>query len=231
MKALVIYSGGMDSFTLMNALTQGHPVVSNLGPLESLSAITFMYGQRHQREIHYAAAFCQEGNIPHKICNIQDVMFSLLAKSTALLPDGPDVPHGHYADESMRKTVVPNRNMIMLSLAIGHAAAIGADTVLFGAHAGDHAIYPDCRPEFVLKMDSVARLAHYTPIQVAAPFLHMDKGGIAKIGAELELDYGRAWTCYEGAELPCGKCGACVERAEAMAAAGLVDPLVPSDVE
>ncbi len=111
----------------------------------------------------------------------------------------------------------------MLSLAIGYAVSIGAREVFFGAHAGDHAIYPDCRPMFVDAMSNVARIANYEPIKVIAPYINMTKGDIAVVGKDLGLDYSKAWTCYNGREKACGKCGACQERREAMEYADIDD--------
>jgi len=110
-------------------------------------------------------------------------------------------------------------------LALGYAVTKEAEEVWFGAHSGDHAIYPDCRPEFVEKMDAVARIANYTPIAVKAPYIAMSKTEILAIGLEMKLDYGLTWTCYEGKELACGTCGACHERLESFAANNTVDPI------
>ncbi|HAE89439.1 MAG TPA: 7-cyano-7-deazaguanine synthase QueC, partial [Idiomarina sp.] len=135
-KVVVIYSGGMDSFTVLNrALEQGHEV----------SALSFNYGQRHVRELDVAAKVCEALNIPHKIVDITAIN-TLLAGSS--LTDDIEIPEGHYEESSMKSTVVPNRNMILLSLAIGYAVSEGASAVYYGAHSGDHAIYPDCRQEF-----------------------------------------------------------------------------------
>jgi len=125
--------------------------------------------------------------------------------------------------------VVPNRNMILLSLAIGHAVSRGAEAVWYGAHGGDHAIYPDCRPEFIEQMDRVARVANYEAVRVAAPFMHFTKGQILGEGLAMDLDYSRTWTCYNGRTRACGRCGACTERLEAFAAHGVTDPLPYED--
>lgn len=126
----------------------------------------------------------------------------------------------------MKATVVPNRNMIMSSIAIGWAVNEDFDEVALGVHAGDHAIYPDCRPEFIETLAAVAQIANYKPIGIYAPFLKLDKGDIARIGKALGVDYSLTHTCYEGSETPCGKCGACQERAEAFAKAEATDPTV-----
>ena len=212
-KVVVIYSGGMDSFTVLNkALEQGHEV----------SALSFNYGQRHVRDLDVAAKVCDELSIPHKVVDITAIN-TLLAGSS--LTDDIEIPEGHYEESSMKSTVVPNRNMILLSLAIGYAVSEGASAVYYGAHSGDHAIYPDCRPEFVRQMNVVSQLANYEPIEVVAPYLDVDKNAILADGLRMALDYSNTWTCYNGRDKACGKCGACVERLEAFAANGVKDPL------
>ncbi|WP_417565346.1 7-cyano-7-deazaguanine synthase QueC [Marinobacter sp.] len=210
---VVIYSGGMDSFTLLNlARNRGYRV----------HALSFNYGQRHVRELEYARSVCEIQGIPHKVIDIRAM--SEVMSGSALTSD-LDVPEGHYEEDSMKATVVPNRNMILLSLATGYAVTVGGATVWYGAHGGDHAIYPDCRPEFVAKMDAVCRVANYEPVGIEAPFMTMDKSQILAEGLRLGLDYSQTWTCYNGRERACGRCGSCVERLEAFAANGVTDPL------
>lgn len=210
---VVIYSGGMDSFTLLHlARSRGLKV----------HALSFNYGQRHVRELEAARAVCQAEGIPHKVIDIR-AMSEVMAGSS--LTSDAEVPEGHYEEDSMKSTVVPNRNMILLSLATGYAVTVGAGAVWYGAHGGDHAIYPDCRPEFVEKMDAVCRIANYEPVGIEAPFMALDKGEILAEGLKLGLDYSQTWTCYNGRDKACGRCGSCVERLEAFAANGVTDPL------
>ena len=214
---VVIYSGGMDSFTLLHlARSRGLKV----------HALSFNYGPRHVRELEAARAVCQAGGIPHKVIDIR-AMSEVMAGSS--LTSDAEVPEGHYEEDSMKSTVVPNRNMILLSLATGYAVTVGAGAVWYGAHGGDHAIYPDCRPEFVEKMDAVCRIANYEPVGIEAPFMALDKGEILAEGLKLGLDYSQTWTCYNGRDKACGRCGSCVERLEAFAAHGLEDPLAYED--
>ena len=215
-KVVLIYSGGMDSYTLLCDMYKDNDI--------EVHAVSFNYGQRHAKELEYAKNVCDELGITHQIVDMHLIGSQLLGNSSQT-SNNIDVPEGHYEDENMKLTVVPNRNMIMLSMAIGYAINIGAEGVYFGAHAGDHAIYPDCRPDFIEAMYDVAQLCDYKKIVVAAPYIEMDKGDIAKRGVELGLDYSNAWTCYNGREKPCGKCGACQERLEAMETAGITDPL------
>lgn len=210
---VVIYSGGMDSYTLLHlARERGYRV----------HALSFNYGQRHVRELECARSVCEAQGIPHKVIDIR-AMSEVMAGSS--LTSDVEVPEGHYEEDSMKATVVPNRNMILLSLATGYAVTVGAGAVWYGAHGGDHAIYPDCRPEFVEKMDAVCRVANYEPVGIEAPFMTMDKGQILAEGLRLGLDYSKTWTCYNGREQACGRCGSCVERLEAFAANGVTDPL------
>ncbi|MGY5449723.1 7-cyano-7-deazaguanine synthase QueC [Agarivorans sp. MS3-6] len=212
-KAVVIYSGGMDSFTVLHkTLEQG------LQPF----ALSFNYGQRHIKELDYAKKVCNDLSLEHKIVDISSIN-QLLAGSS--LTSDLDIPEGDYQEESMKSTVVPNRNMILLSLAIAYAVSIGAKKVFYGAHSGDHAIYPDCRPEFVNKMNDVSLVANYDPVEVISPYLLQSKIEILQDGLRMNLDYAQTWTCYNGREQACGKCGACQERLEAFQLNGLNDPL------
>ena len=212
-KIIVVYSGGLDSFTLLNeAIRSGKDV----------SALSFDYGQKHNKELHFVEKLCAQESIDSKIVDVSSIKELFQGSS---LTDEIDIPKGHYEDDSMKSTVVPNRNMILISLALGYAVTKEAEEVWFGAHAGDHAIYPDCRPEFVEKMDAVARIANYSPIAVKAPYIAMSKTEILAIGLNMQLDYGLTWTCYEGKELACGSCGACHERLESFAANNVIDPI------
>lgn len=212
-KVVVIFSGGMNSFTVLNkAIREGFDV----------HALTFNYGQRHVKEVEYAKNVCEDLSIPHKIVDISAIN-SIIAGSS--LTDDIDVPEGHYEADNMKQTVVPNRNMILLSLAIGYAVSLEATKVYYGAHSGDHAIYPDCRPEFVKKMQDVAAIANYEAIDIAVPYLNNDKIEILADGLKMGLDYSKTWTCYNGRELACGKCGACQERLEAFEKNNVTDPL------
>ncbi|HCU66760.1 MAG TPA: 7-cyano-7-deazaguanine synthase QueC [Rheinheimera sp.] len=212
-KVVVIYSGGMDSFTVLhNAIRAGHQVY----------ALSFNYGQRHVKELICAQNVCQELGIHHKIVDISAIN-QLIGGSS--LTDDIEVPEGHYAADNMKSTVVPNRNMILLSLAVGYAVSLDAQAVYYGAHSGDHFIYPDCRPEFVQKMHDVCQIANYEPVDIISPYLHQTKIEILKDGLKMGLDYSKTWTCYNGREKACGKCGSCQERLEAFALNQVTDPL------
>lgn len=214
MKIILIFSGGMDSTTLLYKL---------LAEKNEVKTISFNYGQRHKLELEKAAETCKKLKIEHKII---DISFIKDLVSNSALTGEIEVPEGHYAAENMKLTVVPNRNMIMASIAIGYAVNEEFDAIALGVHAGDHQIYPDCREEFIVKLKDIALIANFRSIQVLAPFLKIDKGDIAKIGKELQVDYSSTLTCYKGTEIPCGKCGSCTERIEAFQKADLIDPLV-----
>lgn len=215
-KAIVILSGGMDS-TVLTYMLKGDGV--------ELECLSVDYGQRHRRELEYAEATAARLGAPWRLADLTGITH--LLGGSALTDDIP-VPDGHYTDASMRATVVPNRNAIMLSVAVGLAVASGADAVVFGAHAGDHPIYPDCRPEFVAAFEDMARLATKgyaaTPLRVVAPFLEQTKADICRAGHALGVPWAATWSCYKGGELHCGTCGTCVERREAFALAGVSDP-------
>jgi len=212
-KVVVIYSGGMDSFTVLNrALKDGKEVY----------ALSFDYGQRHVKELDCARTVCSKLAVPHKVIDISAIN-QLLAGSS--LTDNIEIPEGHYEAENMKSTIVPNRNMILLSLAVGYAVSVKAEQVYYGAHAGDHAIYPDCRPEFVMKMNDVCQIANYEPVEIFSPYLNVSKTDILTDGIKMNLDYSNTWTCYNGREKACGKCGACQERLEAFLENEVIDPI------
>lgn len=213
-KAVVIYSGGMDSYTVLHkALEDGYEVF----------ALSFNYGQRHSKELQYAKQVCEKLGVSHLITDISSI--NTLVQGSSLTSSDIAVAEGHYAAESMKTTFVPNRNMILISLAVGYAVSLSASKVFYGAHAGDHTIYPDCRPEFVSAMNAVTQIANFEPVELLSPFLNDDKAAILRYGLSLGLDYGATWTCYNGREKACGKCGSCVERLEAFALNDARDPL------
>lgn len=216
--AVVVYSGGMDSYTVLHKALQSHA---------QIAAVSFNYGQRHSKELDVAASVCSTLGIEHKVVDVTSI--NQLLAGSALTSD-IDVPEGHYEEPSMQQTVVPNRNMILLSLAVGYAVSIGAEKVYYGAHSGDHAIYPDCRPEFVEKMNAVCQIANYQAVEIATPYLYESKTAILTDGLAMGLDYSNTWTCYNGRERACGKCGACQERLEAFRDNNAVDPLNYEDI-
>jgi 7-cyano-7-deazaguanine synthase len=235
MDHVLIYSGGMDSYTLLHYINSKRKM-RLLGVPEELRVLSFDYGQRHKKELECAIAECAKLGLHHQVIDLSQ--YSALLQGSALVK-GPeaniDVPDGHYEAESMRLTVVPGRNTLMLSFAMAYAESLtllhekkygrpGSATVYFGAHAGDHHIYPDCRESYVECFDSMARLATEAKVSIWAPFIDKTKGDILGIGKTLGLDYANTWTCYKGGERPCGKCGSCNERAEAFAENNMVDP-------
>ena len=215
-KAILIYSGGMDSYTLL------HHILDQGLAVNEIAALTFNYGQKHVKEVAFAQRVCKQLDMHHKVVDISAIN-SLMGGSS--LTDDIEVPEGHYEADNMQSTVVPNRNMILLSMAVAYAVSLEADNVYYGAHSGDHAIYPDCRPEFVQKMDEVCRIANYQSVSINTPFINMSKIEILTRGLSLGLDYSQTWTCYNGREHACGKCGACAERIEAFTENGQTDPL------
>ena len=213
MKALVLLSGGMDSTTALYWARREHSVVG---------AVSFDYGSKHNaRELEMARWHCQHLGLPHDQVSLP---FINQLFTSDLLQSGGEIPDGHYADENMKRTVVPFRNGIMLAIACGIAESRGAEALVIAAHAGDHAIYPDCREPFMKAMAEAMCEGTYARIELLRPFIAMDKGGIARLGHDLGLDFSRTWSCYKGGELHCGSCGTCVERKEAFELARLADP-------
>ncbi|MCA9248388.1 MAG: 7-cyano-7-deazaguanine synthase QueC [Planctomycetales bacterium] len=213
-KIVVVFSGGMDSATLLWHLAAAG---------NALKAVTFNYGQRHVRELDAASALCARLGVEHVTVDLTSI--TPLLGENSLSGRSVEVPEGHYEEESMKLTIVPNRNMIMLSIAIGWALSNQYEAVAYGAHSGDHAIYPDCRPEFAAAMDQAARLCDWREIELMRPFVHLDKGDIARIGHELGVPFELTWTCYKGGDRHCGRCGACQERREAFGKHGIADPV------
>jgi len=212
-KVVVIYSGGMDSFTVLNrALQDGKEVFS----------LSFDYGQRHVKELECANTVCNALGVNHKVIDISSIN-QLLAGSS--LTDDIDIPEGQYETDNMKSTVVPNRNMVLLSLAVAYAVSIGAEQVYYGAHSGDHAIYPDCRPEFLEKMNDVCKIANYQSVEIFSPYLNVNKTAILADGIAMGLDYSNTWTCYNGRDKACGQCSSCQERLEAFADNNQTDPI------
>ncbi len=219
MKIIVICSGGLDSVSLAHSLAAK-------GELSRL--VSFDYGQRHRKELDFAAACAVRLNVPHHIIDMRTIGASLTGSA---LTDDIDVPDGHYAEDSMKITVVPNRNAIMLTIAYGIAAANGDTGVATAVHGGDHFIYPDCRPGFTEAFDKMQReaLDGYADVSLVTPFVHRSKADIVTEGARVNTPFAQTWSCYKGGETHCGRCGTCVERREAFHLAGVMDPTVYAD--
>lgn len=212
MKACVILSGGMDSTTLLyDVVSQGYEV----------EVISFNYNQRHRKELEFAKRTCKKLNLEHKILDLS--LLSQIAPSC--LTRDIIVPEGHYANESMKQTIVPNRNMIMLSIAAAYCIGKDIQNLFYGAHKGDFTIYPDCRPEFVDAMQKVLKICDWKEVRLYAPYLNMSKIDILRRGIELKVPYEDTWTCYNGREKACGKCGSCQERLEAFRLNRVKDPI------
>ena len=213
LKVVLIYSGGLDSSVLLyHLLAEGHEV----------STLSVNYGQRHARELSSAAEIAKRVGVRHEVADLRAVAH-LLAGSSLTSPDIA-VPEGHYAEENMKATVVPNRNMILLALAAGWAISQKADAVAYAAHSGDHAIYPDCRSEFADAMRHAIGLADWHKVDLIRPFVEFTKADVVRRGAALGVPFAETWSCYKGKALHCGRCGTCVERREAFYLAGVADP-------
>lgn len=211
--AVAVYSGGMDSTVMLYHLRE-------LG-VQIKGALSVNYGQKHDKELVVAKQVCVELGIEHRVADLRALQ-GLFGKSSLTNLD-EDVPEGHYEEEQMKSTVVPNRNMILLSVATAWAVSLGAESVAYAAHGGDHAIYPDCREEFAEALDGAIRLCDWSEVRLYRPFVRSDKAQIAALGGRLGAQLERTWSCYKGGELHCGRCGTCVERREAFHLAGIED--------
>jgi 7-cyano-7-deazaguanine synthase len=213
MKVIVVLSGGMDSATALAWAKNCHEVVGS---------ISFEYGSKHNaREWEAARKICSYFGVESN-----RVALDFIAREfkSDLLKTGGDVPEGHYADPSMKRTVVPFRNGIMLAIAAGYAESVGAEALVLGNHYGDHAIYPDCRKSFIEPMAKAIEQGTYAQIQLLSPFCDVDKTEIVRQGVVMGVPYALTYSCYNGRDKHCGKCGTCVERKEAFQLAGVADP-------
>ena len=212
-RTVLIHSGGIDSTVLLGKL---------LAEGREVFALSVDYGQRHRREIEAAKQIADFYKIKHQVADLRAL--SPLFGANAMTDAKVAVPEGHYEEISMKATVVPNRNMLLISVATAWAISLRASSVAYGAHGGDHAIYPDCRPAFAEALDQAMRLADWHEVSLERPFVGMDKAAIVKLGASLQVPLHLTWSCYVGGAKHCGKCGTCVERKEAFIKAGVADP-------
>lgn len=216
-RTLVLLSGGVDSTALIAHYRERG---------DSVGTLSINYGQRHRRELAAAARVADSYGLPHQTAEL-GILGEILTGSALTDPSIP-VPEGAYDQDTMRTTVVPNRNMILMSVAVGAAVARGYDRVAIGAHTGDHHVYADCRPNFLRAFSLAAGLAveDCAPPEftVAAPFMHLPKWQIVLRAADMGAPLHHTWSCYVGGAMHCGLCGTCVERREAFALAAVPDP-------
>jgi len=213
MIALVLFSGGLDSTVLATQMKQ---------EAKETRLLSIDYGQRHAKELDHSQKVADHLGLDHEILKLPQLGHILGGSS--LTDKSISLPEGHYAEQSMKSTVVPNRNMILLALAGGHALSLGFDTIAYAAHAGDHTIYPDCRPEFANAMDKALGLADWKDLNLHRPYVEMTKSDLVSLGDQLGAPLQLTWSCYAGGEIHCGKCGTCVERKEAFELAKIPDP-------
>lgn len=214
MKAVLCYSGGLDSTTLLYHLRKEKYEVYPL---------MVYYGQKHERELTAAQSICDAIGL-HNASELLDLESLVkVMKGSSQTSDVP-VPDGHYAEESMKVTVVPNRNMVLLSLATAWAVSLKAEVVAYAAHAGDHTIYPDCRPEFIATMAIAMGLCDWHKVGLMTPFSVYSKADIVKLGEGLGVPFEKTYSCYKGRKKHCGLCGTCTERKEAFKLAKVEDP-------
>lgn len=211
--SLLVLSGGLDSVTMLYEYKERIAL-----------AVSFHYGSNHNdKEIDYACLHCQRLGIKHHVIRLSFVKELF---NSSLLSGADAIPEGEYADNNMHSTVVPFRNGIMLSVAAGLAENDGLQYIMLANHSGDHAIYPDCRPEFVESMDKAVCAGTYNGVRLLTPYTHLTKADIARKGKSLGIDYSETWSCYKGGEYHCGVCGTCIERKQAMKDAGIDDKTI-----
>ncbi len=215
MKSLVVFSGGLDSTVLLSKLVADG---------RDCRALTVNYGQRHAKEIEAAQEICRLLGVTHQVADLRSLVS--LWGSNSLTDPAVAVADGHYTEERMKTTVVPARNLVLLSLAAAWAIAEQCDTVAYAAHSGDHAIYPDCRNEFAEAAAKTIALADWHRVELERPFVDMNKAEIVQLGAACGAPMHLSWSCYKGGERHCGRCGTCIERREAFFLAGVADPTV-----
>lgn len=227
MEAVVLLSGGLDSTTLLYEALDRHPN-------DLIQTLSFNYGQRHRKELDIARASAERVSVAWSEIDLRSL--GELLTGSALSDESVAVPHGHYAAETMVQTIVPNRNSIMLNCAVGVAISQGATLVYAAMHTGDHFIYPDCRPEFIEALNYCIRVANAQVEgprmpRVYAPFIEWSKADIVRRGDSYDVPFAETWSCYEGGDIHCGRCGTCVERAEAFYLAHVEDPTEYADTE
>lgn len=212
MKVVLLHSGGLDSTVLLYHLRHGG---------DEVCCLRVDYGQRHSRELDAARSVCDALDVEHRCVDLSSL--TLLLAGSALTGDVP-VPMAPYDAETLKTTVVPNRNMILLSIATAWAVSMKFDAVAYAAHGGDHEIYPDCRPVFAEAMDRAMQLCDWHPVRLLPSFVGKTKADLVTIGNALGVPFDKTWSCYQGGDVHCGACGTCVERREAFRTAGVADP-------
>lgn len=220
-ECLLLYSGGLDSTTLLYWLIKEKNYF--------VRALTILYGQKHSKELKFAESNIEKfrDTATHHILDLSDIS-KFLRNASTLIRGGQEVPRLDSLDDRDKvqpPTYVPNRNMIFLSIAVGVAESMGLREVYYSAQAQDEYGYWDCTEEFINRMNNVIALNRKNEIKIFAPFLHMRKSDIIKMGINLGVDYSATWSCYRGGEKACGVCPTCVERLKAFSSIGLKDPL------
>jgi 7-cyano-7-deazaguanine synthase len=217
--AVIIASGGIDSTTLLYKLIHdGY----------QLRAVTFLYGQKHLKEANFAANIYKNLSLEYKIVDISGIKDLISGSAlTDVNVNIPEVPETMDYYDTLKSTIVPNRNSIFLTLAVAYAQQLNCNIIFYGAHHSDRGVYPDCRKEFIESFEHSQRLANDNDkIKIMAPFVDMDKAEIVKIGNKLAVPYDKTWSCYKGLELHCGQCSSCRERKRAFRQSGIEDPTV-----
>lgn len=223
-KVLVLCSGGLDSTTLLAQAVEKYGA-------EQVVALSVSYGQKHIRELASAQAVCEHYGVQRHELDLG----AIFAQSTCslLAASEEEIPHTTYADQQAESqepvsTYVPFRNGLFLASAASMALSLDCSALIYGAHADDWAgsAYPDCSPAFVQAMNTAIEEGTAHELHIEAPFVHMNKADIVRLGLSLGVPYELTWSCYEGGEQPCGECATCRDRQAAFEANGITDPLL-----
>lgn len=225
-KCLVLSSGGVDSTTAVGL------AVDEVG-VNNVATVSVFYGQKHDKELKCAEAVAQYYKVPHYVIDLSNVFTHsdcpLLARSDKEVPEGAYADQINRADNGMVATYVPFRNGLMLSAVASLGVSLFPDekvAIVIGAHADDAAgdAYADCSKRFTDTMSEAIQIGTYNKVRVFAPFVTMNKSQVVKLGLSLNVPYKLTWSCYNGSDKPCGKCGTCIDRAAAFEANGVADP-------
>ena len=222
-KILVLSSGGIDSTTLVYYFAE----IENF----EVQPVFFNYGSKHNpKEIESVKQICNILNLELINVDISELTSTIWSNS-ALINEDRSIPEGYYTQENMSQTIVPFRNGVLISLVSSIAENLGIEYVGIAVHSGDHFIYPDCRPNFIQVMKYAIYRGTENNIKLRAPFVYLNKAEIVKLGYFLRVPYELTWSCYNGRDKHCGRCGTCIERLESFHFNNLTDPVEYEDRE
>lgn len=225
MKAIVLSSGGVDSTTCLAV------AIDKYGS-ENVISLSVYYGQKHNKELEAARAVAEYYSVRHIKLDLKPIFED--SECSLLMQNESEIPKESYAEQLDKtdgkpvSTYVPFRNGLFLSVAASIAISNGCGEIYYGAHADDSAgnAYPDCSDAFTNAMSEAINLGSGCGLAIKAPFVNCNKAQVVKRGLELNVPYELTWSCYEGGDKPCGRCGTCIDRQKAFEANGVKDPAI-----